>query len=328
MDPVKKAIIEEANRRYEARNKGVQLIDRLVPEFKGTVVIRGMRGLGDNINQRAFINELEFPVFLDTPWPELYSDLRHVSFVNCETPLRTQQKNLKRQPPNLFVPIPTKDYSELKVQYGSRDLSQGSILKKLSWIFGGIKPTDFGLPPFNPPHWLFKPGFMPPIAIIRPVTVRKEWAAVSRNPDPIYIYKTAVLLINAGFTVISICDLEEGKEWLVGEEPPAHAKFHHGELNVEELLGLCRCADVLVGGHGWLTHAALAYRKQMLVVMGGFGGDNSPEKVADPNFLDPSNLTFVVPDNFCLCQVMTHNCDKKISNFDEKVLKWIGTLKN
>lgn len=324
MDLVKKRIIEEANKRYEARNRGIQLLERLdLKQQYENLVIRGMRGLGDNINQRAFIKELAYPVFLDTPWPELYLDLDHVKFIECETPLRTQRKNLARQPAGRFVTVPMGNYAELKVQYGTRDLAQGSILDKISWLFGGMKPKDFGLPPFDTKFRCFQP-----LAVIRPATIRREWAAVSRNPDPDYLYQAAKILQEAGFYVVSICDLQPGEEWIVGEKPPANLEYHRGELSVEELLGICRYADVLVGGHGFLTHVALAYKNPMLVVMGGFGGDNSPQKVADPAFLDPSNLTFVVPDNFCKCQSMSHVCDKYISNFEDKARSWINNLKN
>ena len=34
--------------------------------------IEGMMGLGDNVYQRAFISAIKFPVYIETPWPELY----------------------------------------------------------------------------------------------------------------------------------------------------------------------------------------------------------------------------------------------------------------
>lgn len=289
----------------------------------GATIIRGMRGLGDNINQRAFIKELGFPVLLDTPWPELYEDLPGVSFLECYTPLRTQIKNIARQPVGRFLSMDPTGYVELNVQYGSIDLRTMSILQKLSNLFGKIKPKDFDLPAFEFPSQIVTDK---PIAVIRPATIRKEWPAASRNPDPKYLYQASVKLREAGFFIVSICDLEEGKEWLLGEAPVADIQFHKGELNVRELLGLVRGSSVVVGGHGWLTHAALSYKKPMFIIAGGFGGDNAPHKVADPLFLDTSYLTWAIPDNYCLCSIMAHECVKEISNFEEKVTKWIQTI--
>ncbi len=56
-----------------------------------------MKGLGDNIYQRAFVQQIRRPVFLETPWPELYQDMPHVQCVRPSTKLRTQAKNIARQ---------------------------------------------------------------------------------------------------------------------------------------------------------------------------------------------------------------------------------------
>ena len=48
------------------------------------MIVRGMKGLGDNIYQRAFVKRLPGPVYLETPWPELYEDLPGVKFVRLK----------------------------------------------------------------------------------------------------------------------------------------------------------------------------------------------------------------------------------------------------
>ena len=181
MDPLmakKIAIIQESNRRHLAMARNARLTDILGPNDRQNLIVRGLRGLGDNINQHAFLRELDFPFYLDTPWPELYSDIPNARFIKCETVLRTQTKNLNRQSENRFVEAPQKDTVELRVSYGSRDLQVGSMYMKLSKIFGGIKPKSFGIPKFP----FFYTDFYMPIAVVRPVTVRREWAAISRNP--------------------------------------------------------------------------------------------------------------------------------------------------
>ena len=325
LDPIVKARIEEANRRHMARVNGTRVTYALNPQTdRKNLVVRGLRGLGDNINQRAFLKELDFPFYLDTPWPELYSDFSNIQFLKCSTPLRTQNKNLARQPETLFVEPPKQDMVELQVQYGSRDLQKGSVYQKLSQIFGGVRPKSFDLPRFSWPQQVER---CPKVAVIRPATIRKEWAAVSRNPLPEYLAEVSEQLIYAGWWVVSVADLEDNQEWILEPVPFANQKFHQGELGIKDLLGLCQGATALCGGHGWLTHLALVEKKPMLCVMGGFLGDNEPSKMADPAFMDVSSVTFLIPDHPCMCTTMTHvACDKRISNFKEKAQAWIRGL--
>src|SRR3546814_15822652 len=68
-----------------------------------------MKGLGDNIYQRPFVRMLarREPVYITTPWPELYEDLTGVHFGRSSTVLRTQQKNLDRQSSRRWSSAPT-----------------------------------------------------------------------------------------------------------------------------------------------------------------------------------------------------------------------------
>src|SRR3546814_16271069 len=47
------------------------------------------------------------PVYITTPWPELYEDLTGVHFVRSSTVLRTQQKNIDRQSSRRWSSAPT-----------------------------------------------------------------------------------------------------------------------------------------------------------------------------------------------------------------------------
>ena len=64
------------------------------------VVIVGMHGMGDCLHQRAIVREYMHagPVYLQTPWPELYHDLRgpRLKLLRPDTRLRTQAKNAAR----------------------------------------------------------------------------------------------------------------------------------------------------------------------------------------------------------------------------------------
>lgn len=328
MDVQKMENIILANRRLADEKRNNRQIEFITDQYKNdNIIIHTMRGLGDSINQRAFVKALDCKVFLDTPWPEIYEDLPNVTFVRCNTSLRTQSKNIERQSTNRFVDEPPENCVHLNIMYGTRDLQNGgSMYKKMAYQFG-VKPTVFDLPDFKK-HCPIIGGIVKDItkeiklAVIRPATIRKEWSAIARNPDPKYLYEAAEILLENNYCVVSICDLEPDLEWIIGKEPPASLRYHKGELNIKELIGLVQSADVLVGGHGWLTHAAVSGKKPMLVIAGGYGGDNSPEQVADSFFTDTSMLTWLLPDNYCKCSDMKHECNKEISNSRRKILNW------
>ena len=61
------------------------------------------------------------------------------------------------------------------------------------------------------------------------------------------------------------------------------------------------------------------------VILGGHGGHNAPAKITDYR-LDVSRLGFAIPDRFCQCISMRHDCDKKISNLMDQFLSWRNRL--
>jgi hypothetical protein len=279
-----------------------------------------MWGLGDNCYARPFVRAAakEYQVHLDTPWPELYEDL-DVKFVLGKRKLRTQLKNIARQRPERWLrPLPMR---EVQVCYGS-DLTTSSIVNALerrwsSALRVAFDPALFDLPDMGPPPALPKGR---PIAVVRPVTVRTEWHNTARSPRPEYVHAIAAELM-ATHTVVAVADLEPGQEWAVGELPPAHHYFVFGELNVRELLALVREADVVIGGVGWIVPAGLALRTKTFVVLGGHGGHNAPEKITDPR-LDLSRIGFAMPEAFCRCTSMLHNCHKLIADPVGQFRRW------
>lgn len=267
------------------------------------MLINGMRGLGDALFARAFVKQFKGDVWYDTPWPELVADLPNVHCVRPNTPLRTQAKNILRHtewevaPPGLPQRHP---------RYGAEGIIQG-----LTASFG-VPPGEFDLPPLPPSPESGK------YVVVRPVTVRSEWRADTRNPDPHYINVAAHYAYHQGYRIISVADLQEGQEWLIGPEPYADVRYHKGELPVEQLLSLVANASAVIGGIGWSVPAALAAKVPAWVVCGGQGGFNAPELICPPD----STITFAVPDNFCRCRLKQHGCDKRISDYDSKLAQW------
>jgi len=269
------------------------------------MIIHSMKGLGDNVYQRAFIKALPKPVYLDTPWPEIYSDIPGVHFIRPQTNLRTQAKNIARQGRTWETPPPRQPSRQIR--YGAE-----GIIKGMTASFG-VAPSEFDLPPL-PPTWEPRP-----YVVVRPATVRSEWRADTRNPLPMYIDEAVADARKRGYRVISVADLEDGKEWLIAHPPVTDTQYHKGELSVEQLLSLVANASAVIGGIGWLVPAALAAKVPAWIICGGQGGYNAPELITPKG---QSNITFAVPDNFCRCRLKTHNCDKRISDYDSKLTAW------
>lgn len=269
------------------------------------MLINCHRGLGDSIYSRAFVKNLPRPVYLDTPWPEIYAGIPGVHFVKPQTNLRTQAKNILRHAEWEVAPggLPQRH-----PRYGAEGIIQG-----LTQTFG-VMPGEFDLPPLPPSPETGK------YVVVRPVTVRSEWRADTRNPDPEYIAWAAAEAMRRGYRVISVADLVDGQEWGVDPMPPADVRYHKGELPVEQLLALVKGAAAVIGGIGWIVPACLAAKVPAWIICGGQGGFNAPELICPAG----STITFAVPDNFCRCRLKSHNCDKRISDYDSKLTEWAG----
>lgn len=269
------------------------------------MIVHGMLGLGDNLFERPFIKALPKPVYLSTPWPSLFSDIPGVHFIRPQTTLRTQAKNIARHADWV---LPPGRQPARHIRYGAEGIIPG-----MTACFG-VAPAEFDLPPL--PHSPETGKYV----VVRPATVRSEWRADTRNPDPEYIYRGVWEARLRGYRVISVADLVEGHEWLIGPaDYPADKRYHKGELPVEQLLALVANASAVIGGIGWLVPAALAAKVPAWIICGGQGGYNAPELITPR---EQTNITFAVPDNFCRCRLKQHTCDKRISNYDAKLTEW------
>lgn len=291
-----------------------------------TVLIDGMKGLGDNIYQRPFVRAVaeRHPggVWLSTPWPELYADL-DVRFVRTGTSLRTQRLNERRQPEGVYRRPPGRFDHVVRVGYGTVSLRKGSIVQAMEAqlpLRGA--PFRFDLPDLGPGP--VQPIRRRPLAVVRPVTVRQEWRNEARNPAPEHVAFVAGELMKTHHVIV-VAHLEAGAEWLIGELPPHHEAFVAGEFDVRQLLALVRDADVVVGGVGWIVPAAIALRRSAFIVQGGHGAHNSPEVITDPR-MDLSRIAWATPDPYCRCEDMRHQCSKAIPHLPEAWARFAATL--
>jgi len=270
------------------------------------MIISGMHGLGDNIYQRSFVKELPKPIWLNTSWPEIYHGIEGINFVKPVTRLRTQLKNVNRQKIK-WVSQPRGPITQ--VSYGDIGIMAG-----MQRAFK-VRPKTFDLPDYGPSPVSGK------YVVVRPATIRSEWLAESRNPLPEYLCEAVEVIRVKGYKIVSVSDFEHRKEWPVEPLPYADIKFHYGELSVTQLMSLVQGATAVIGGVGWLVPAAIAYKTPAWIVCGGWGHFNAPEKLVSP-IMDLSHITFVKPDNFCLCRSNNHKCDKRIENHGSKFTEW------
>lgn len=273
------------------------------------MIIHAMRGLGDSLYSRAFIKNLPGQLYIDTPWPEIYQDIPGVHFIRPQTTLRTQAKNIARHTNWILPPgrQPTR-----QIRYGGEGIIPG-----MTACFG-VAPAEFDLPPLPPSPVEGR------YVVVRPVTVRQEWRADTRNPLVEYINKAAHMAADLGYEVVSVADLQDGAEWMLpNHDYWADHIFHKGELPVEQLLALVKGASAVIGGIGWLVPAALCAKVPAWIVCGGQGGYNAPEMITPKG---QTNITFAVPDNFCRCRLKQHTCNKEIKNYDAKLASWFDGL--
>ena len=125
-----------------------------------------------------------------------------------------------------------------------------------------------------------------------------------------------------GYYVVSVADLEDGKEWALEPLPYADMQYHKGELDVKQLLALVQNASIIVGGVGWIVPAAIAAKVPAWIINGGNGGFNSKSAITD-ECMDLSKITFIEPDNFCKCFKPQHHCNKFISHHADKFTEWL-----
>lgn len=298
--------------------------------WSSSVLIQGMHGLGDNIYQRAVVRqfmERRDEVWLETPWPAIYHDMPELRLVDPKTSLRTQSKNVVREG-DRYERSPPKFFDKIKIWYNTNDIQKHGSLPNAMLGQAGcrISGADYRLP--VPQEWKDRArsiiGFKrKPILVYRPLTARHEWqASAQRNPDP-EAYAQIIASIRARFFVISIADVEDGKEWFVGPQIKCDLEFHKGELDVEVLTGLFSLADLVFASPGFALAMAQAVEVPCVTVFGGH--EDSRSYLQSAQF---APFLGIDPIDSCNCFNSNHKCDKRIDivrakDRVQKFLRWL-----
>jgi len=248
---------------------------------KPPLVVVGMWGIGDNLHQRAVVRELmkTRDVWLETCHYLLYHDLvkQGLKLLFRPTSLRAQAKTIARER-GMFPrsPEPPRSARRIKLWYHRKEIERdGSIVETMmaEGGVGGVKP-DFSLP--IPPEWrtaalqLISRWEMKgkPLMVYRPIVLRNEWNGAMRNPDE-SAYAALFQRIRDLFFVVSIADLEPGKESIVGPEQDADVKLHRGELDFQTMAALFAESALFFGNAGFGPVLAQAVGTPLVVVYGG-----------------------------------------------------------
>lgn len=284
--------------------------------------IVGMAGLGDVIHQRSIVRAYLAKgreVWLETPWPQVYHDLAgpRLKLVDKGSSLRTQAKNARanraaftRQRPPPSVDVLRQNYPPALVR------SEGSVLGAMSKV-AGVPVGDFRLP--IPKAWREKADawirrWKPdkPLMIYRPLVERTEWGGCkARNPDP-DAYRALLEATCEHFFMVSVADLQPGKEWLAEPGKAAGvfhsgATCHNGELDFETLAALTEMAALVFTSPGFAAVLGQAVGTPTVVVSGGYEDGTS---FAAGAALTPTLA--IAPINACNCFRHDHDCPKEI----------------
>src|ERR1035437_646869 len=258
-------------------------------DVKSPLHVQGMGGLGDCLHQRAVLRQLmqRHTVTLMTPWPAMYHDLiaEGLIVVRRSIGLRTQMKNERRESEavkfasrhpltrNTGMRIATPGQQVLQTQ-------SKTILEVMCNVTGtNYAEADYRLP--IPDAWRtdlsrFMGGppavhaAKKPWMLYRPLVARPEYRGSElRNADPAS-YAELFNSIRDKFFVVSVADLEEGKEWIVGPDAKAELCFHNGELVFETLAALAEQSALGFTSSGFAAVLGPAVGTPTISIVGGY----------------------------------------------------------
>lgn len=293
------------------------------------IVVRGHLGFGDCIHQRAIVRTLMERgenVVLETFYSALYQDL-------CDKglrlqpiqghPARVREETKLLRDPSLILP----DACRYRLSYNARTVHKyGSILAAQYACCGIRMPArpDFSIP--VPNEWKLAAvmkgaiNFHKPTMVYRPLVLNNLFHCEARLPD-VDAYAALFESIRERYHVVSVANLGDYGEHIVGPEMDADVKFHRGELSCEELIGLYASADLAFTCAGFAPVLAQAVGTSTVVVYGGHEGYRTTNSVGE--HLAPTLA--IEPLNVCECHgghytrgpnqelvkpVRTHECDK------------------
>lgn len=273
------------------------------------LIISGMHGMGDNLHQRAIVRHhmRAHEVYLQTPWPELYHDLRgpRLKLLRPDTRLRTQAKNAARAEFDVVPNLPRAPAIEVRYPPAKVREHRG-VLAAMAAQCGADNAQDFSLP--VPEHWshgLDLPKNRPAL-VYRPLVERREWTGcAARNPER-DAYRDVLCAVRdkLGAFVVSVADVEPGAEWITSHPINADIELHSGELDIKAICALWKRADLVYTAPGFGLVLAQAVGAPVVSLFGGYERAYS--------FRDDGKTCKIEPDDPCDCFTHQHGCGKQM----------------
>jgi ADP-heptose:LPS heptosyltransferase/SAM-dependent methyltransferase len=280
---------------------------------KPSLAVLGMYGMGDCLHQRAVVRELmkTHSVELQTYYTSMYHDLEAEGLritINDRLPPRIRDHGNSAQTASRAR------QHDRKLGYDhAQTRKHGTLLAAMFGSVGLAVPErpDFSLP--VKPEWRADARKLvgntggKPIMVYRPIVLNGTWPCPSRSPDPA-AYAALYQSIKDRFFTVSICDLTQKGEEIVGEEQDADLKLHRGEADFETLTGLFAEAALVFCNAGFTPILAQAVGTPNIVVYGGnesFRYTNSVGAHLAPTLP-------IEPVKPCACFDRHHKCDKTI----------------
>lgn len=277
------------------------------------VKLHGSFGLGDTLYLRSIVDlwaatREPSTTYVHTPWPQLWQG-SPVRLIRSGTHFRTQLVNEQR---NLHLYVDTEPMTARRIAmgYSSADFEEGrTVTEALAARLGFHLPDKMDHAFTVPDAWKWKPETDRPVAFVRPPTIRKEWRAPGRNPDPA-AFAALVNHLMQTHHVVSVAHVQKNEEWIV-DPIPAHTRYEAGELSIEQVLGLLASADIALGGVGFIVPALGTTNTRGFILAGGVLRANEARILLDQRF-DWSNVQFAYPDagSRCCCTKYEHACVK------------------
>jgi len=222
-------------------------------------------------------------VTLMTPWPALYHDLiaEGLIIVRRGIQLRTQMKNERRESEAAQYTSrhPLTPGGGVRIAYGGQQVLQ-TPSKTVLEVMCNVTGTDYATADYRlpiPQEWFDKlttiigsVATTKPIMFYRPLVSRTEYrGSTLRNADPA-AYHELFNSIRDKFFVISVADLEEGKEWIVGPDAKPDLSFHKGELVFEAMAALAQLSRLVFTSSGFAAILGPAVETPTISIIGGY----------------------------------------------------------
>src|SRR3546814_9509704 len=131
-----------------------------------------------------------------------------------------------------------------------------------------------------------------------------DWSSDVCSSD---LYAELFAAIRNQFFVVSIADLQDGAEWIVGNRVNADIQMHRGELDFETIAALTKKAGLMFSSPGFAVILAQSVGTPRVCVFGGYEAGSSFSAGAQwaPHLA-------IEPVNACDCFLHNHRSEERI----------------